>query len=126
MENFDSATFSVVDKNGFDLLYTVRQTDKETTRQFSERVLATSQQLILDGYHVKGFRGAPLPMTQPTVAPRPITVSQATMPVTMPETKECPIHKVEMSLRDGKFGPFYSHRTTDGFCNGKIKKERTY
>ncbi len=122
MENYDSATFSVVDKNGFDLLYTVRQTDKETSDQFSERVLATSQQLVLDGYHVKGFRGAPLPMTQPTVPSKPITVSQGPLP----ETKECPIHKVEMSLRQGKFGPFYSQKDGDGWCNGKIKQEKTY
>ncbi len=119
---YDSATFSVVDKNGFDLLFTVRQTDKETSPQFSERVLATSQQLILDGYHIKGFKGAPLPTSQPTVAPKPTTVSQEPMP----ETKLCPIHNVMMDLRDGKYGAFYSHRTADGFCNGRVKKEKTY
>lgn len=63
MENQgDSATFTVVDKNGFDLLFTVRQNkEKESTKDFSERVLAQSEQLIIDGYKPK-VRGTSYPM----------------------------------------------------------------
>jgi len=43
----DSATFSVLDVNGFNVLYTVRAGDEKS---FSDRVKATSEQLKIDGY----------------------------------------------------------------------------
>jgi len=44
-----------------------------------------------------------------------------------PDTKMCPIHNVKMYLKDGKFGPYYSHGNKEtGYCNGKPKYEKTY
>ena len=45
----------------------------------------------------------------------------------MSETKRCPVHGENMFEKDGKFGPFFSHRTPDktyasGWCNGKPPK----
>lgn len=32
----------------------------------------------------------------------------------------CPIHNVPMTQKDGKFGPFWSHKKPDGvWCNGR-------
>jgi len=63
------------------------------------------------------------PSTQQTVQ-KP-TVSQQ---VSKSNTKECPIHPgVMMYLKDGKFGPYYSHgNKAEGYCNGKPKYEKTY
>lgn len=33
--------------------------------------------------------------------------------------KVCPEHKVEILIRDGKFGPFYSHKNGEAWCNKK-------
>lgn len=35
-------------------------------------------------------------------------------------TAMCSIHNTEMDEKDGKYGPFFSHRTEDGWCNGKV------
>lgn len=37
------------------------------------------------------------------------------------DTKTCLIHNVPMMAKEGKFGKFYSHKTEDGWCNGKAK-----
>lgn len=44
---------------------------------------------------------------------------------------QCPIHDEPMSERDGQYGPFWSHRTTDatypkGWCNGKPPKGESF
>ena len=39
------------------------------------------------------------------------------------DTQICPIHKVEMTGREGKYGYFYSHKTDAGtWCNGRHKE----
>jgi len=42
-----------------------------------------------------------------------------------PSIIECPEHKVEMKLQDGKWGPFYSHPIgEDKWCNIKLEKAK--
>jgi len=36
---------------------------------------------------------------------------------------QCPIHGVEMEAKNGKYGPFHSHKLENGsWCNGKAAK----
>lgn len=37
----------------------------------------------------------------------------------------CPLHQEEMEEKDGQYGPYFSHRTDDGYCNGKRVKPYT-
>lgn len=42
-------------------------------------------------------------------------------------TANCPIHPNEiMTEKQGQYGPFFSHKTDDGWCNGKVKGENSY
>jgi hypothetical protein len=41
---------------------------------------------------------------------------------TPPAEDWCSIHQVQMKERKGKYGPFYSHMTPNGWCNGKKGK----
>jgi len=41
---------------------------------------------------------------------------------TPPAEDWCAIHQVQMKERKGKYGPFYSHMTANGWCNGKKGK----
>lgn len=48
-------------------------------------------------------------------------------------TAKCPIHDVPMYEKEGQYGPFWSHKTTDenyagskGYCNGKPPKGGSY
>ena len=41
---------------------------------------------------------------------------------TPPAEDWCGIHQVQMKERKGKYGPFYSHMTPNGWCNGKTGK----
>lgn len=39
-------------------------------------------------------------------------------------TATCPIHNLEMTEKEGKFGSFWSHKMPDGsWCNGKPPKQ---
>lgn len=40
----------------------------------------------------------------------------------LPDKINCKEHGVPMYLRDGKFGPYYSHKQGDGWCNLDAKK----
>lgn len=40
----------------------------------------------------------------------------------LPQTITCKDHKQEMRLRQGKFGPYYSHKWGDEWCNLDAKK----
>lgn len=54
-------------------------------------------------------------------------VSQASQPSSLKAI--CKIHGVEMEEKDFGKGPFFSHRASDGWCNGKKItpfKERSY
>lgn len=31
----------------------------------------------------------------------------------------CPIHNTSMEEKSGQFGTYFSHKTADGYCNGK-------
>lgn len=31
----------------------------------------------------------------------------------------CPLHGVRMEEKDGQYGPYFSHKATDGYCNGR-------
>ena len=37
-------------------------------------------------------------------------------------TVTCPLHNVEMEEKTGQFGAYWSHKTEDGYCNGKRVK----
>jgi len=39
----------------------------------------------------------------------------------LPEVRTCDLHKVEMTLKTGTYGRFYSHKTQQGWCNGRPK-----
>jgi len=42
-----------------------------------------------------------------------------------PSAIMCPEHGVEMELKDGKWGPYYSHKIAEGkWCNLKVEKAR--
>ena len=42
-----------------------------------------------------------------------------------PQTIMCKEHGVEMELKDGKWGPYYSHKVAEGkWCNLKVDKAR--
>jgi hypothetical protein len=41
---------------------------------------------------------------------------------TPPAEDWCSLHHVQMKERKGKYGPFYSHMTANGWCNGKKGK----
>ena len=47
----DSVTFSITDSQGFDLLYTIRE--KDTDKNFPQRVTDTSKMLSVEGYKPK-------------------------------------------------------------------------
>lgn len=53
----DSVTFNVTDSNGFDVMYTIREKDKE--KSFSERVKSTSEMLKIEGYSPKAYKPKP-------------------------------------------------------------------
>lgn len=59
----DSATFTLTDMKGFDLLYTIRE--KVGEKDFHDRVKKTSEMLDFDGYKPKTYkREAAQPSTQ--------------------------------------------------------------
>lgn len=42
-------------------------------------------------------------------------------------TSTCPIHGVPMQQKNGQYGTYWSHMTTDGYCNGKkITPRKSY
>ena len=55
-----------------------------------------------------------------TAKPEPSTLTKEA--VKEATVKLCPIHKEEMTGKEGKFGWFYSHKTDSGWCNGKHKE----
>jgi len=58
---------------------------------------------------------------------RPKQVAQTAVPQPQANslTSICPIHNVEMEEKNGQYGPYFSHRVAEGWCNGRRIKPAT-
>jgi hypothetical protein len=72
-----------------------------TLRDSDEQRLLTRLKVLLERFPVE---------EEPESAPTP------------PAEDWCPMHQCQTKERKGKYGPFYSHMTANGWCNGKKGK----
>jgi hypothetical protein len=73
-----------------------------TLRDSDEQRLLTRQEALLDRF--------------------PVEEEQDPEANSTPPEDWCTVHHVQMKERKGKYGPFYSHMTPNGWCNGKKGK----
>ena len=112
---------------GFDWMVTIREFDGTNPgRQLLSKLKAINAELKKMGADPAGnnYRSSPPPKPKKEAPKAPAPKAEPEEP-DPPTTIMCPEHGVEMELKDGKWGPYYSHKVAEGkWCNLKVEKAR--